>query len=606
MASAQVKKITVETAVKNITIFPSGARVERAATVAVLPGRSEVSFAGLSNQLDQQSVQLQADAAIVLLSVQTSKDYLSARKIDEEEKSFVERITALQDKLDIDRKMLEVYKNEESMLVKNQSIGGQQGVKSTDLKDALDLQHQRLTEVYMKELEIQKRISDEEQKITTNKQQQQEISRKKDSVNYTVTALIESKAARNINFQLFYNVKDAGWYPAYDVRISDLSQPFGITMNANVFQRSGETWKNVSLLLSTGNPNDNATPSELKPWYLGFNDPSVSFSNKSAIQGSATGRVTNEKGEPIQGASVTIKGTGSGTSTDANGFFRIQNFSDNSILSVSSIGFQTKEIVARPGYYSIALKELTQALQEVVAIGYSSSKDISNDADEKVYKKREVKESIQTVTTSIQYQPTTLLYKIEDAYTLETDGKTTTISIKQLQIPAVYQYFSAPKTEPSAFLTAQILNWKDYDLQSGEASLYFEGTYLGKTYIDLGSINDTLSLSMGKDNGVRVARKLLSKYSSRKFIGSNRTELRHYEIAVQNTKRDTIAITVSDQFPVSTIKEISVEDQEAAEGQVDKNTGIVIWKLILPPGQEKKLTISYSVKYPKDKKLVLD
>ncbi|HXB30441.1 MAG TPA: DUF4139 domain-containing protein, partial [Puia sp.] len=189
---------------------------------------------------------------------------------------------------------------------------------------------------------------------------------------------------------------------------------------------------------------------------------------------------------------------------------------------------------------------------------------------------------------------------------LETDGKTTTIGIKQFEIPAIYDYYTAPKVDPSAFLTAKIINWQDYNLQSGEASLYFEGTYLGKTYIDLDAMTDTLSLSLGKDNAVKVARKLVKEFSSKKFIGSNRTETREYEISVHNTKSVPVNISVLDQFPVSVNKEISVDDVKAPDAQIDRDNGIVTWKIILPPGQERKLQVGYSVKYPKDKKVVLE
>jgi len=216
------------------------------------------------------------------------------------------------------------------------------------------------------------------------------------------------------------------------------------------------------------------------------------------------------------------------------------------------------------------------------------------------------KESIQTVTVATQYQPTTLVYKIDDKYTLETDGKTTTIGMKQFDVPALYNYVSTPKIDPSAFLTANIINWQDYDLQSGEASLYFEGTYLGKTYIDLSAVADTLSLSLGKDNGIKVTRKLAKEFSAKRFIGGNRTDTRQYEINVRNTKQVPVNITISDQFPVSTNKEINVDDQKAPEAQIDKDTGISTWTITLQPGQEKKLDISYSVKYPKDRKVVLD
>ena len=213
------------------------------------------------------------------------------------------------------------------MLIKNQSIGGQSGVKATELRESLDLQRQRLTEVYGKELEIQKHIIADQQDFEKNRLQLLEVSKKKDSISNIVTALVESKETRTVNFQLLYNVKDAGWFPTYDVRVNEVTDPLSVLMNANVFQRSGETWKNISLLLSTGSPNDNATPSPLQPWMLGFYDPSVSFRGQTA-QGTISGRITDDKNQPVSGATVSVKGTRSGTSSDENGFFKIQNSSE--------------------------------------------------------------------------------------------------------------------------------------------------------------------------------------------------------------------------------------------------------------------------------------
>jgi hypothetical protein len=602
----QPTKYQAESKVKKVIIYPSGARVERTASISIFPGRSEISFTGLSNQLDQESVQLSSDAPITLLAVHTTRDFLGARKIDEDEKEFQKEITELQDKLEMDKKMLEVCKDEESMLEKNQSIAGQQGVKLADLKEGLDFQRQRLSDLFTKELELQKRIKTGERKILTIQRQMAETSKKKDSVNFVVTALIESKLSRPVNFSLLYNVKDAGWYPTFDVRLKGLSDPINITMNANIHQQSGESWRNIALELSTGNPNENATASQVEPWYLGFYDPSVSFRRSAAGSGQATGRISDENGMPVNGASVGLSGSHRGTLTDANGYFRLDNMLPGSILTITAAGFQSMSIPFRSGYFSITLKTTTSALNEVVVTGYAPTNAETEQSPKISRELSGAVAGVQIGTVSVENQPTTMVYGIKDLLNLETDGKIISVGIKDLSVPALYQYYAAPKIDPSSFLTAQVLNWKDLDLQSGEANLYFEGSYLGKTYLNLEQPTDTLSLSMGMDNGVKVTRKLTKNFNSKSFIGSNRTETRQYEIILQNTKKDTVSIIVKDQIPVSTNKEIIIEDVEAPEGQIEKLTGIVTWKMNLLPGQEKKLLISYSVKYPKTKTLVLD
>lgn len=604
--NAQVRTIDARSEIRNVTVFTKGARVERVTEVNLTPGRSLISFPGLSSQLDQQSVQLSANADITLLSVQTSADFRSERKISLEEKRFRDTINSLKDAIGLQKKMLEVYKNEENMLVKNEAIGGDSGVKTGELKEALDLHRERLTEVFKKQLEIQSLIDGKEKAFKTWSEQLAEFSKKKDSVNYTVSALIDSKIGGKVTFHLLYNVKDAGWYPAYDVRVKDISSPLEFLMNANVFQRSGETWKNVMLKLSTGSPNENSTPADLQPWKLGFFDPTRA-SGASMFSTPVSGRITNEEGEPIAGASVQVKRSVIGTVADMNGFFRLGNVHLGDELTISAVGYEPGETVALPGYTTIVLKAAQQNLQEVVVTGYAGQ--LQGKVSGVVMRGAagiEKKSMMQTVDVATQFQPTTIVYNISEKYSIETDGKTTTIGIRNFNVPAGYQYLSTPKVDPASFLTAQILDWQDLNLQSGEVSLYFEGSYLGKTYLDLSGTDDTLSLSLGRDNAVNINRKMIKEFSSRRFLGSNRIDNRQYEISVRNTRTTPVHIKIQDQFPVSVTKEITISDTKAAGASLNDDTGIATWDLNLGPGEERKIVMSYTVKYPKDRRVVLD
>jgi hypothetical protein len=602
--TAQIRKINAETSVQQVTIFSLGAQVHRVSQVSIPAGRSEIIFTELSSQLQQQSVQLKAEADITLIAVQTQRDYFNQRKIEQDERDLIKRKDEIKEKNEADSKLLTVYKNEEQMLIKNQSIGGTTGVKAEDLKQALDLHRARLTEVFQKQSELEGKIKQQVLELERVTAQLSEISKKKDSIKYTVVATVESKSPRNLKMELSYSVKDAGWYPTYDVRVTDIQQPLKLLMKANVFQRSGETWKDVSIQLSSGNPTDNATPSQLHTWWIGYYDPSITWSNEPLPPSTISGRVVDDRNQPITGATIMLKGTASGTTTDANGFFKLGNVPSNATVMVSYVGYEPREVVAKPGYYSIALRAHSKNLQEVVIVGYGTSSGTRSDYDASINRKQQ--EDIKPVSMIAQYQPTTTIYKIEEKYTLETDGKTTTINMKNIEIGAQYQYFCAPKLDHSVYLSAKITNWQNYDLQPGEANLYFEGTYLGKTYMDLSNTEDTLQLSLGKDNSIIVNRKLVKEFSSKKFIGSNKTESRRFEIAIRNTKRSTVNLILQDQFPISNSKEIDVNETRAPDAQVDKETGIATWNLSLPAGQEKKLQLSYEVKYPKDRRVVLN
>ncbi len=65
-------------------------------------------------------------------------------------------------------------------------------------------------------------------------------------------------------------------------------------------------------------------------------------------------------------------------------------------------------------------------------------------------------------------------------------------------------------------------------------------------------------------------------------------------------------IIVEDHFPISTLKEIEVDDLKYENGKLNDETKIVTWTHTIDPKQSKKMEMKFSVKYPKEKKLQLE
>lgn len=201
---------------------------------------------------------------------------------------------------------------------------------------------------------------------------------------------------------------------------------------------------------------------------------------------------------------------------------------------------------------------------------------------------------------------TSFEFRIELPYDIPADGKQYTVNIDEYSIPAYYEYYAAPKLDPTAYLTAQLTNWEQYNLLNGEANLYFEGTYLGKSFLDVQSTEDTLTLSLGRDEGVVVTRTKEAQTASNQFIGNKKTEIRGWNIELRNKKKQAINIVVEDQYPVATSEEMEVTLESAKGAEVDKETGMLKWTLNIAPNQAEKLNFRYSVKLPKKKKVILE
>ncbi|MFH1319833.1 MAG: mucoidy inhibitor MuiA family protein [Bacteroidota bacterium] len=215
-------------------------------------------------------------------------------------------------------------------------------------------------------------------------------------------------------------------------------------------------------------------------------------------------------------------------------------------------------------------------------------------------------EEMPVAETSADYTQVTenqinIEFKIGIPYSIPADGKKHTVDIQNYHLPALFSYYSAPKLDRDAFLLAKVTGWEDYNLLPGNASIYFEGTYIGKSYINTRNINDTLDLSFGRDKSIVITREKLKDFTSKKFIGINKKETYAYEISIRNTKKDPIEIVFDDQVPLSSDKEIIVELLESSDAKYNEETGKLSWTIKLSPAETKKFRLMYSVKYPKDK-----
>jgi TonB-linked SusC/RagA family outer membrane protein len=91
-----------------------------------------------------------------------------------------------------------------------------------------------------------------------------------------------------------------------------------------------------------------------------------------------SGIVKDEEGNPLPGATVIMKGTANGTSTNANGSFSL-NIPVNSAILISYTGFEHKEIIARKeNKLSIFLKKSVSSLEETVIVAYNTTTQRAN------------------------------------------------------------------------------------------------------------------------------------------------------------------------------------------------------------------------------------
>tara|TARA_R110002050_G_scaffold102774_1_gene211575 strand:- start:9856 stop:11505 length:1650 start_codon:yes stop_codon:yes gene_type:complete len=190
-------------------------------------------------------------------------------------------------------------------------------------------------------------------------------------------------------------------------------------------------------------------------------------------------------------------------------------------------------------------------------------------------------------------------YVISSKYTILSDNSRKQVFIKQIEIPATFNHYAVPSLEKEAFLTASIVDWAQYDLVPGNATLFYNNTYVGKSYIFTSSSDDTLQVSLGRDRGVILTQEKVKDLCTHNRVGSNVKKNYVYEISVRNTNKEAVTVVIYDRVPVSKRKEIMVSVGEIAGADYDVETGILKWTKTLEAGKSETFRFDYEVKYPK-------
>ncbi|KAB2871401.1 MAG: mucoidy inhibitor MuiA family protein [Bacteroidales bacterium] len=606
----------VKTDVNEVTVFIEGAQVTRKKAVELPQGKTVVKFVNLSPFIDAKSVQVKANGELTVLSVNHQQNFINKLDKPKELVDLEAKVRSIDEKINLENTYLSIVGEQLAFLQQNRDIGGKnQETSIVNLKETMTFYSTQLSALKLKEIEHNKNIQEHRKQRSDLENQIKTLTSKKEYPNGEVLVKVDAKRAGTFEFEVSYLVNNAGWFPTYDIRARNISEPIQIIYKANVRQETKEDWKNVKLRFSSSNPNSSGVAPELKTYFLNYNSIPPVYNIKQG-NNIAKGNVTSaEDGMSLPGVSVVVKGTTIGTTTDVNGDFTLTMPSNGGSLVFSFVGLKSREMPYYGSYMNVSLEPESVALEEVVVTAYG----INAEREERALSGRvagvQVKKggamkirgsSSLAIPSEMVVKQTTVDFEIKTPYTVLSDNKSYAVDMVAYELPASYQYYCVPKVQKDAFLIANIVDWEKYSLLEGEANIFFEDSYVGKTLLNLSAANDTLSISLGKDKSVSVNREKVKDFTTKQFIGNKKEETRSWLTTVKNNKNQPISMIILDQAPVSTLEEIEVQMQDLSAGKHDKETGEVKWEFKLEPNAKKEFALKYSVKYPKDRKLVIE
>ena len=568
--------------INKVTVFIEGAQIVSEANVSLQQGQMILKFIKLSPYIRKESIRIDGDGSFTILNVLHQNDYINELEKNNEIAALRNKIEDFQYKIEDEETLIKIIGDKLDFLKANMEITGKEQAINPEIFNSLISIYGNNIETLSLDLQKKQRLINEYKKeIVKLNNQLNSLSSKTELPSGTIIVTIDSKQTKNARISLSYIVDNVGWYPSYDIRFLGVDKPLTFAFKANIRQKTGIDWKNVQVILSTTKTNISAKIPELVPFYLQFYYPQIN----QVLQGKVSGlQYGDSLGSP--GASPEIRIRGISSLNNSNPLYVVDGVPQTDISYLNANDVENIQVLKDASAASVYG---SRASNGVILITTKQNRD---------------KSSIPIAITS--KQEISNEYIIDALQTILTTNKTTTITFREIKVNAKFEYQSVPKLSENVFLIGKIVDWYKAELFDGDANIYLENSYVGKSIINTQQFKDTLDISFGIDNNISIKREKLTEFAENQLIGSNRKETLGYKLTVRNNKTYPITAKIIDQFPVSTTKDIQVDILEFSGGKVDNDTGRVEWELELKPNETKEVFIKYSVKYPKDKKVLTE
>ncbi|MBM3322548.1 mucoidy inhibitor MuiA family protein, partial [candidate division WOR-3 bacterium] len=161
--------------------------------------------------------------------------------------------------------------------------------------------------------------------------------------------------------------------------------------------------------------------------------------------------------------------------------------------------------------------------------------------------KAEVGDQIQPVETGISLQ-----YAIPGRVSLASGEPAKKLSLHQVSLPAEFEYYALPKAREQAFLTGQIANASAFVFLAGSGNTYVGEEYTGSTDVPAVAPQESVQVTFGVDERVKVKRELVKSFKSKGGLFSKTEKASFvYKTTVENYLSKSVTVRVVEQVPVS-------------------------------------------------------
>ncbi len=187
--------------------------------------------------------------------------------------------------------------------------------------------------------------------------------------------------------------------------------------------------------------------------------------------------------------------------------------------------------------------------------------------------------------------------------TVDGSGKARSVALSRFPLKAKIARVTAPRIDPSVFLTAKAVNETGLPLLGGEAGVYVGDEFVGRAPLPETPPGGELELAFGADGRVEVERRVLErKHETAGIVSKDEIFRYRVRVSLKNRYATPIDVRLLDLVPVSRDEKIQVkllEGTTAATREDPERPGVKIWELKLAAREERAIELRYEVRYPR-------
>jgi uncharacterized protein (TIGR02231 family) len=551
--------------ISSVIVYRGQALVTRKIETELPKGSTQLIVKKLPAKIVPESLYAQASGNVTILSVRYRQRAVE-EDIREEVKQLDAQIEIIKNQIryaDRNRKhagnLWQRYDNIWKLTVAASNSDFNRGVlQSKEIEELSEYLEAKWNELHKKALELEDKKAELEKELELLNRKREELAAGSSPTEREVVLFVSSEGRKKATIKLSYLVNGANWLPQYNLRANPDKSSVLIEYNAVVNQRSGEDWDGVGLSLSTAEPTMVAAAPTLKPMTVTLTRPRSAATPESQQQVAGPG-MAGEFGDIKKLLSARRKQARKGKAAQR----------ELGRLAVSNQMMELKADSRAVDRIQRATKKF--ARREGVSVTYNLGKGLSmpSRSDQQI------------------------------------------VTIAALTADAGFTLVATPLLTDYVYLQAELLNDSDTVLLPGQASMFRNGEFVGKSQLPLVTAGEKFTAGFGIDSQLQVTRELEDKKT--RIQGGNRIDTYQYRITLSNYKNTAAELRLLDRLPhndkdLIKIELLKTEPELSKDSEYLRTTakkGILRWDMELMPNTigESATVVTYSFTMEYDKNM---